>query len=193
MEPLATALDLEVKGVDTSVNVPLVDMMLAVASSVIREAAGGTISQETSTISLMAPQEGRWFTLPGPVISVSEVLLDGAAVSDWKLVGGKLWRRCGWSLYCEPVEATVTLVHGLLPVPADIVNLCADLAKLGIDEASREVRPADLISTTTTIDDYTETSQYAANARSLMELPTETQEWLAQRFGGGVYVTSELK
>jgi len=191
LAPLATALDLEVKGVDTSVNVPLVDMMLAAASSVIREAAGCAISEETSTVSVMAP-EGRWLRLPGPVTAVASVLLDGVGIADWKFVGGMLWRHCGWS-FCEPVNATVTFTHGLAEVPADIVNLCADLAKLGIDAAGQETRPADLVSTTTSIDDYSETSQYAANARTLMELPAETQEWLAQRFGGGVYVTSELK
>lgn len=193
MDPLATALDLEVKGVDTSVNVELVDAMLDAASSVIREAAGSMISEETSTVSVMAP-EGRWLTLPGPVTAVASVLLDGVAVGDWKFVGGMLWRRCGWSAFaCEPLEATVTFTHGLAVVPADIVNLCADLAKLGIEAAFQDGRPASLVSTTTTIDDYTETSQYASNARTLMELPTETQEWLAQRFGGGTYVTSELK
>lgn len=204
MDPLATALDLEVKGVDTSTNVPLVDAMLAAASSIIREAAGSTISEATSTVSVLAP-EGRWLTLPGPVTAVTSVLMDGVAFSDWKFVGGMLWHPWGWSFgtytyqrpfrhdVCVPVEVTVTYTHGYVAVPADIVNLCADLAKLGIEAASQEVRPASLVSTTESIDDRSETFQYAADARTLMELPVETQEWLAQRFGGGVYVTGELK
>lgn len=201
LAPLAQATDLDAKGVDTT-NVPLVDAMLAAASSVIREAAGCTISEETSTVQVMAP-EGRWLTLPGPVTAVTSVLMDGVAFADWKFVGGMLWHPWGWSFgtyqrpfrrdICVPVEVTVTYTHGYAEVPADIVNLCADLAKLGIEAAAQEARPAALVSATTTVDDYTETSQYAADARSLMELPTGTQEWLAQRFGGGAYVTGELK
>lgn len=203
LAPLAQATDLDAKGVDTS-NVPLVDLMLAAASSIIREAAGSAISQETSTVKVMAPS-GRWLTIPGPATDVTSVLLDGVAFADWKFINGMLWHPWGWSygMYTYqrpfrhdiwiPVEVTVTYTHGYVEVPADIVNLCADLAKLGIEAAGQESRPTSLVSTTTTIDDYTETSQYAADARTLMELPMGTQEWLAQRFGGGVYVTGELK
>ena len=191
LPPLATSDDLSIKGVDVT-DTELVAMMLDVASSVIREAAGSVISQETSTVSVMAPT-GRWLTLPGPVTAVASVAVDGAAVSDWKLVGGMLWRACGWLPGCEPVNVDVTYTHGFVEVPADIVNLCADLAKLGIEAAEQESRPAALVSTTQSIDDHSETFQYAADARTLMELPAETQEWLAQRFGGGVYVTGELK
>lgn len=203
LAPLAQATDLDAKGVDTT-NVPLVDLMLNVASSVIREAAGSTISQHTSTVKVMAP-DGRWLTLPGPVTAVTAVLLDGVAFADWKFIGGMLWHPWGWSYGTYtyqrpfrhdiwiPVEVTVTYTHGFVEVPADIVNLCADLAKLGIESASLESRPAALVASTESIDDHSETRQYAANARTLMELPTETQQWLAQRFGGGVYVTSELK
>lgn len=192
LAPLAAAADLEVKGVDISVNVDLVEFMLDVASSIIREAAGSTISEETSTVGVMAPA-GRWLTLPGPITAVASVAVDGAVIADWKFVGGMLWRHCGWQPWCEPVEVTVTYTHGYTVVPADIVNLCVDLAKMGIETAAQEVRLPSLVSTTESIDDHSETFQYAADARTLMELPAETQGWLAQRFGGGVYVTGELK
>lgn len=203
LAPLAQAADLDTKGVDIS-NAPLVALMLDVASSVIREAAGSTISQETSTVKVMAP-DGRWLTLPGPVTAVASVLLDGVAFADWKFIGGMLWHPWGWSYGTYtyqrpfrhdiwiPVEVTVTYTHGYVEVPADIVNLCADLAKLGIESASQQSRPAALLSSTESIDDRSETFQYAANAGTLMELPEATQQWLAQRFGAGVYVTSELK
>jgi hypothetical protein len=193
LAPLATAADLDVKGVEVT-NTELVNLMLAAASSVIRDAAGSTISQATSTISVLAPQ-GRWLTLPGPVTAVTSVLIDGTAVTDWKLVGGLLWRACGWA-ECEPVPVTVAFTHGLVEVPADIVNLCADLAKLGIEAASDEpgtsnVLPASAVSASYAIDDYTERIQYAEDPRSLMELADVTKAWLASRFGSGVYVTSE--
>jgi len=204
LAPLATATDLEVKGVDISTNPELVTMMLNAASYVIRDAAGSTISEETSTTKVLAP-EGRWLTLPGPVTEVTEVLMDGVAFTDWKFVGGMLWHPWGWNFgtftyqrplrfdLCVPVEVTVTYTHGYATVPADIVSLCADLAKLGMEDAARETPDPGVVSLEVTIDDYTERAQYAAAARTLMELPEATRTWLAQRFGGGVYVTSELK
>lgn len=203
LAPLAQAADLDTKGVDVS-NALLVDLMLAAASSVIREAAGSTISQETSTVKVLAP-DGRWLTLPGPVTDVTTVLLDGVAFADWKFISGMLWHPWGWSYgtytyqrpfrhdICVPVEVTVTYTHGYAEVPADIVNLCADLAKLGIEAAGQESIPANVVSSASSIDDYIERLQYTDQVRTVMELPDVTKAWLAQRFGSGVYVTSELK
>ena len=191
LDPLATTADLDLKGVDVS-NGPLVDLMLNAASWIIREAAGNVISQVTSTIKLMAPV-GNWMPLPGPVASVSAVLVDGDAVTDWKLLNGMLWRPCGWQPWCEPVEVQVTFVHGYAEVPADIVNLCADLAKLGIEAAGKKSTPANVVAVSYSIDDYTERLQYSEDARTAMELPDVTKAWLAQRFGSGVYVTGELR
>lgn len=203
LAPLAQAADLVTKGVALD-NLPLVNLMLNVASSVIREAAGSTISQETSTVKVIAP-DGRWLTLPGPVTAVSSVLIDGAAYGDWKFVGGMLWHPFGWSYgaYATqrpfrhdiwiPVEVTVTYTHGYVEVPADIVNLCADLAKLGIEAAGKASTPANVVAVSHSVDDYTERLQYTEQARTAMELPDVTKAWLAQRFGSGVYVTSELR
>lgn len=202
LPPLAEAAVLDLKGVDVS-NGPLVDLMLDAASWIIREAAGNAISQTTSTVKVLGP-ESQWLTLPGPVTAVSAVLVDGEAVTDWKFLNGMLWRWCKWSVgrvmyatprdwFFEPVEVTVTYTRGYAEVPADIVNLCADLAKLGIQAASQEATPANLVSASYTIDDYTERLQYSAEARTAMELPDVTKAWLAQRFGTGVYVTGELK
>lgn len=191
LAPLAEAADLDLKGVDVS-NGVLVDLMLNAASWIIREAAGSVISQVTSTIKLMAPA-GRWMLLPGPVSAVTAVLVDGDAVTDWKLLNGMLFRSCGWQPWCEPVEAQVTLTHGYAEVPADIVNLCADLAKLGIEAAGKKSTPANVVAVSYSVDDYTERLQYSEQARTAMELPDVTKAWLAQRFGSGVYVTGELR
>lgn len=191
LAPLATAAELDLKGVDVS-NGLLVDLMLNAASWIIREAAGSVISQVTSTIKVPAPS-GRSLPLPGPVAEVTAVLVDGEAVTDWKLVTGTLWRACGWQPWCEPVEVQITLTHGYAEVPADIVNLCADLAKLGIEAARKESTPANVVAVSYSIDDYTERLQYSEQARTAMELPDVTKAWLAQRFGSGVYVTGELR
>lgn len=191
LAPLATAADLDTKGVDVS-KATLVDLMLNAASWIIREAAGNVISQVTSTIKVMAPV-GRWMLLPGPVTAVTAVLVDGDTVTDWKLLNGMLFRSCGWQPWCEPVEVQVTLTHGYAEVPADIVNLCADLAKLGIEAAGKKSTPANVVAVSYSIDDYTERLQYSEQARTAMELPDVTKQWLAQRFGSGVYVTGELR
>lgn len=200
---LASVADLDTKGVDIT-NSMLVDLMLNTASTVIREAAGSTISQETSTVKVVAP-DGRWLALPGPVTSVDTVLLDGVAFADWKFVGGMLWHPWGWScgVYTyhrpfrydvwAPIEVTVTYTHGYAEVPADIVNLCVDLVKAGIEDAKRKTTPANVVSTSYSIDDYTERTQFTDHVRTVMELPGVTKMWLAQRFGSGVYVTSELR
>lgn len=202
LAPLAQTADLVAKGVDVS-NTPLVAVMLDVASAVIRDAAKSSISEETSTVKVIAPH-GKWLTLPGPVTAVSAVLLDGVADTDWKFIAGRLWRPWGWDyLYThlrpfrptvwEPVELTITYTHGYAIVPADIVNLCVDLVKLGIQEAGQKAQPAGVLSVSTTIDDYTKRIQWSENARSVMELPDLTKQWLATRFGNGVYVTGEMK
>jgi hypothetical protein len=88
---------------------------------------------------------------------------------------------------------TVTFTHGFVEVPSDIVNLCADLAKLGIESVGQEIPAAGVVSTSVTVGGTSESTTYATEARTLMELPDVTKAWLAQRFGGGVYVTGELK
>lgn len=202
LPPLADSAVLDLKGVDVS-NGPLVDLMLNAASWIIREAAGNAISQTTSTIKVLGP-DSQWLTLPGPVTAVSTVLIDGEAASDWKFLNGMLWRWCNWSIgrvmyatprdsFYEPVEVTVTYTRGYAEVPADIVNLCADLAKLGIEAAGKKSTPANVVAVSYSIDDYTERIQYSEDARTAMELPDVTKSWLAQRFGSGVYVTGELR
>jgi hypothetical protein len=188
---LATAADLDTKGVCVT-DTALVDLMLNAASWIIRDAAGSVISQVTSTIKVTAPA-GRWLTLPGPVTAVAEVKVDDDVVTDAKLLNGMLFRACGWQPWGDPVEVEVTLTHGYAEVPADIVNLCADLAKLGIQSAGQAATPANVVSVSYSIDDYTERLQYSEDARTAMELPEVTRQWLAQRFGTGVYVTGELR
>lgn len=185
---LATAADLSARGIDTS-NSALVAAMLAAASAAIREAAGSAISEQTSTVTLTAP-EGPWLRLPAqPVTAVSAVEIDGADVTDWTLANGALWRSCGWRS-CEPVLVTVTFTHGLAEVPADIVNLVCMFAAAGMAEASDGSR-AGVVGER--IDDYS--VQYAQGAEassSALEVPERTARMLRARFGGGTYVTGEL-
>ena len=173
----------------------LIAEMLAAASSEIREAAGAPISQATSTIKVIGPSS-HWLRLPGgPVSAVSAVEVDGVAVTDWRLLEGALWRAAGW---CgrEPVEVTVTMVHGFVEVPEDIVSLCRDLATAGIVAAIEgEGAKVGMQSEQEAIDDWSRSRTYITGGESsagVMELPERTRSRLRSRFGGGVYVTSGL-
>lgn len=170
----------------------LVMEMLTAASAEIREAAGSPITQATSTVKLLGVAS-QWLDLPGqPVQSVATVLLDGVAVTDWRLLGGRLWRAAGWS-GCSPVEVTITMTHGYAAAPDDIVALTRDLALAGINASLDGGGAKNGIQyEQESIDDYSHSTTYITGEDStagIMELPERTRSRLRQRFGGGVHVT----
>lgn len=191
LTPLATVADLDARGIDTTDTV-LVDALLASASAAVREAAGVPITETTSTISLPTPV-GRRLQLPPPVSSVSSVSVDGEQVTDWTLVASSLWRARGWQRPGEiPGVVDVTLTFGLPGTPADIVDLVCNLVGAGVKhtEDGYAVRKPGLAGWAEGVDDYRRSEQYAQNAdqtASPMELPKRTRQWLATRFGGGVW------
>lgn len=187
---LAAAADLSARGVTpTSVH----DVMLAVASSVVRGAAGSPILETTSTVSLWAVDGSQWLDLPGkPVTAVSVVVYDGdtlTADDDYKLVDGRLWGSSPWGDPREPLEVVVTMTHGLAEVPPHIVQLVCDLAIAGADAATAGAHDPRVLAER--IDDYSVT--FAPGAESVataVELPALTKAWLRSQFGGGVAVVS---
>lgn len=194
LDPLTA--DLGDRAVPAGASAGLIAEMLAAASAEIREAAGAPISQATSTIKLRGA-DSHWLILPGgPVSAVDAVLLDGATITDWRLLEGRLWRANGWS-GCEPVEVTVTMTHGYVEVPEDIVSLCRDLALAGINAATSETGSrAGVQSEQEAIDDYSHSTTYVTGDEAtagIMELPERSRLRLRQRFGGGAYVTGWLE
>lgn len=189
--PLAVEADLQVRGIDVT-NTALVNTMLDVASATIREAAGAPISRETSTVVLTCWGDS-FLRLPGvPVVSVASVLVEGTAMTDFKLVDGSaLWRSQGWGQPLRPVTVTVTLTHGLTLVPADIVDLACNLTAAGIAEAATLAAggffdPRVMVES---IDDYrVQFTEGAAAVASVFDLPAGTRSRLRSRFGGGVGV-----
>jgi hypothetical protein len=183
---LAVAADLTARGVTpTSVHT----VMLAVASSLVRGAAGVPILETTSTVSLWALDPTQWLTLPGkPVTAVASVEVDGDALTagtDYKLVHGDLWAPTYWGDRCEPIEVVVEMTHGLVEVPAAIVQLVCDLAILGAAAAPEGAHDPRIVAEQ--IDDYK--VQFAAGADSVataMQIPQLTRQWLRSQFGGGV-------
>jgi hypothetical protein len=188
LAPLASVTDLQARGVDLSDPV-LASTKLDEATDAIRNAAGVPISQATSTVKIPGV-DGKWLDLPGqPVTAVSSVLLDGEAVTDYKFIGGRLWRWCGWQTYChEPSEVTVTMTHGYTTVPADIVGLVCDFAIAGMNNATSGSR-AGLVGEA--IDDYRAQFATGEDAQaSVMEIPERTRLMLRARFGGGAVVVT---
>ena len=182
---LASAADLSARGIDTDSNATLVSTMLGVASSLVREASGSPVAQHTATISFYSTEWDQYLALPTrPVTAVSAVALDGAAVTDYKLVDGSLWCRSGW-YSGEPVEVEVSLTCGLPEVPPHIVQLVCDLAILGMNTATAGALDPRVIAER--IDDYSVTfAQGAATVASAMTIPKATRVALRAQFGGGV-------
>lgn len=192
-QDLATVADLQGRKIDVT------EMswkeFLPAAQAAVRDAAGVPITRETFTVDIPGRCE-EWLPLPGqPVVSVSNVLLDGTAVTDWKLVGGQLWRRCGWLADpYEPCNVTVTVTGGLLEVPADVVDLVCGMVGMAMANATEGgyASRGDVTQSQLSIDDYSEGKSYDSSAQGRtagpLELPDATRDRLRARFGGGVAV-----
>lgn len=190
---LATTLDLAKAGVTIEVGEhDLATYYLDVASAAVRDAAGVPISQATSTIKLEG-KPGRRLQLPGPPITaVATVELDEEAITDWRLRSDALWRACGWqSVWCEPSEVIVTQTHGLVVVPADIVDLVCRLAVAALVAWRGAPDGSGLAATGNirqeTLGDYSVTYNSSGQITE-MSLPDQVRRRLAARFGGGAAV-----
>lgn len=190
LEPLATIADLEARGVTVELSEEAAaDTYFAVASALIRDAAGSPVSETTSTVVLEA--RGGRLHLPGqPVTDVSAVSVDDVAVTDYKLRSGALTRPCG---FAEGAEVEVTYTHGLPAVPADIVDLVCRLVgqELVKFRESPEGALTDKPVIQERIGDYSATYGYTV-LNSDMELPTYLRKRLAARFGNGVSLLRSL-
>lgn len=162
---------------------------LRVASAAIRDAAQSVISGTDATVTVPATQ-GNLLRLPGPVQAVTEVTVDGTAVTDYQVFGEGLWRRCGWGT--EPVPVAVTGSFGLADVPDDIIDLTVQLALAWLAHmATGGGSTAGVASAR--IDDAAETyTEEASGQVSPLFIPEATRTWLASRFGGGVEVVEFL-
>lgn len=182
---LAETTDLTARGIDVTDSTKAA-AFLAAASAAVRDAAGVPITRGTFTFDIEGTSE-QYLSLPGqPVVSVATAVIDGASVTDFKLVGGRLWRRCGWS-QCDPSVITVTQTCGLTTVPADIVDLVCSLVGLAQANAADGGYSSRGDLTQLRIDDYSEGYNSSASGRlaGVIELPDATRRRLRARFGGG--------
>lgn len=192
LDPLATAADLDARGVDVAVSSATLDALLASASEAVRRAAGHPISEVSSTVDLDGPQNRTLYLPAPPVTAVSAVELDGEAFTCYRLLpGARLWRTDyrPWS-YSEPTVVSVTYTHGYAAVPADVVDLVCGLVAGALSAVAAAYDPGIGVQSVK-VDDASETYVTGAESRGgQMELPRATQEWLASAFSGGVYVAS---
>lgn len=189
LDPLASIDDLTARGMPVDAGeVPMANLYLDVASTAVREAAGTTISRATSVVTLEG-SPGQWLTLPGaPVHEVTAVSIDGSTVTGWRLVSGRLWLARGWG-GCEPTEVEVTYTHGLVDVPADIVDLVCRMAAAAIityrTTDNGEGMAAEREVTAERLGDWS--VSYASDGRvSTMELTEHWRDRLQARFGSSV-------
>jgi len=192
LAPLATVADLSDLGIDTS-NTALVDFLLNSVSEEVREAAGVQITRATSTVTI-ATEASRRIELPGfAPREVTDVSLDGLSLTegtDYVVRAGSLYRTCGpWRHPGDiPGALTVTYVHGLDEVPADIKRTVCLYVAAGINAAEDKFaghRGLQYVS----IDDYRE--GYLSGTDEVVDpagLTQRTRDQLRARFGGSAPV-----
>lgn len=192
LPPLVVAADLSAFNVDIT-ETALVERLIDVVSTGIREAAGAPISKVTSTVELYG-RSSAFLELPGgPVHNVAEVSRGGRSLTDFKVRDGRLWRKLGWGNIEDDIQVTFT--HGWDPVPADVVKLAVNLIAAGLLEATSEDGLASrrgLVSRQESIDDYSRQESYVRGEDEvvdLTEIPDRTREWLQRRFSGQAFVT----
>lgn len=185
---LATQPDLLDRGVAIPAGVDP-DVALLAASEAIRDAAGCAITRVDVTVDLPGSRE-QWLLVPlQPLRSVASVEMDGQALTDWKIVGGALWRSRGWQKTChEPSVVSIELSAGLDQAPADIVDLCCSLAAASFAAIEDGYDPQRGLMNLS-IDDYRE--GFAKGEDEVInpfDLPERTRRWLRDRFGGSAGV-----
>jgi hypothetical protein len=112
-------------GVDPPENA---DALLQAASGLVRLSCGWNISRETVTEQLLDGSGATILFLPTlHLVDVTEVLIDGTAVTDYrKSAMGALYRAAGWPWGFENISASY--VDGLDPVPAEVKALVVNMA-----------------------------------------------------------------
>lgn len=197
LQPLATVEDLTASGVQLdSSERAVAERFLTVASAAVRTAARSAISQCTS--SLVFTMTGQTtLLLPGsPVTAVDSVQVDGADVTDWEQISScALLRLAGWGSRHRPVRVAITYTHGLVEVPADIVDLVCRITATNLVAWRRGPDGAGVAAggdvTSVRIGDFQE-SYGDTGLISDMDLPDYVRDRLARRFGSGAAMLTHM-
>jgi hypothetical protein len=163
-------------------------LLIELATGKVQAAAGQRLVAATSTFVI---DVGMWdcdeyLTLPQmPVRSVTSVLIDGVAVTDWYLRSQQLWRLYGWNTNPNaPTQVTATgVAHGYLAdsqalelARGYVLALCA----MPYETAGAAVQSE-------SIDDYRVTY---ADADAAMQVTDAMRDQLIAAYGTSAYVTT---
>lgn len=189
----ATPADMEERlGVSyTATEVQQASAFLGDATAFLQAEIGQLITSGTATFTTRVRENP--IRLPQqPVTSVTTVLVDGEATTDFEFVDQELWvpARRGhlYSFNIDDaayVDVTVTFNYGYATVPADLKSWCIVLASQSMDAAKGGSLGAPRVQSEQ-IDDYSVT--YVTNGSS-MTLPPDVLSRLRSRYGAGAYVT----
>lgn len=173
----------------TSIDTPLAELAIELATGVVQAAAGQRIIQvvdDTITMTVDGHDGGPWLELPeGPVTAVGTTLVGAMIVTDAveDLRRGRLYRALGWrpsNVYPRgaPSTVTVTYTHGY-PWGDQGLQLARGwtltLAAGAIENPTGATREA--------IDDYS--VQYAAAAATQLEASPAGAALLRRVYGRG--------
>lgn len=176
---LATVEDLRTFLGEDSTSLPNVEaeLLLELATGAVQAAAGQDIVQRVDDTATLMGTVGSWLHLPQlPVTAVSTVTLDGAAVSDWKRFGARLWREAGWAASpYQPSTVEVVYTHGYAPGDEGI-QLARQVTLMRAGQAFADPGGR---ATAFSVDDYRE--QYVQT--SAEDLPTQLRAALRKKYG----------
>ena len=180
-EDLASLLQLEYASLTAGQQATLL-LLVETATGVVQDAAGGQriVAVAGDVVEVMGTHDS-WLALPQiPVTAVASVTVDGDAITDWKLFGNRLFRRCGWQVcWDEPSLVSVTCDHGYADGAQELQN--ARRAVLAICQAAYG-NPGGLSSES--IDDYKATySSLAAALDAAPELKASLRRTYGRRAG----------
>jgi hypothetical protein len=164
----------------------VLDRMIGQASSAIERACGRIFAQQRYQ-EILLPVDGPWlFLAMTPIVSVSSLVLDGTAVTDYRVEqaeAGFLYRALGWDAWSTS-EYTVQYVAGFIvpeqtnaPVPTGDL-LPADVERAALEAVKvwyHERLPSDRIQSRTIGDQRIE---YAISA-GRQALPVLCQDLIA--------------
>lgn len=186
MDALATIADLDRYGIDYSDNESIAQNLLASVSAAVRAAAGCPISIADTTITIPSTDSRRLQLPVKAVRKVYSVKIDGEEITDWKFLGGALYRECPWNYPKNlPHSVTINLAAGWDPVPEDIVRLVCSMVAAGINQQKDGGPGAHRAEAYARIDDVQiGYRQGGSEVIDAVELPDSTRNVLRQRFGG---------
>jgi len=182
MDALITREELETY-LNTEIPPATADLLIELATGVVQGVTGQRIVAATSTEVVDATYPARTLELTQyPIREVSNVVLEGQTIEDYKLVRQRLWRKAGWAAQLsEPSRIEVTYLHGYDPDDRHlatarkvVLTLCA--AGVGNPEQVRSE----------SIDDYRVTY---SEALSRMDVPELVRDELIRVYGRTAYVT----